>query len=366
MAEKIGEAEPEPGKVLAEQRARAILQETSDEWDSRPNGSSFLEKEFGSFRAVIRQKPELLYDKENRVVGVDAWVQLFNDKTGREIPIDPHRRIINPPTVPRAGISEVDDVDEQGKPIKRRILAADAKRAFYEAVRDSIESEPNPKGWRTRGTVTTVFAGTNDGNIFSYHASTYSNARQGTGGFVTDTTGTALRVGQASAGGFQQECYELFYSFDTSSIADSDIVSAVSLNLWPSSDSSVTDFTIEAYENNWGPTVTSADWVAGSSLGSQTLLASLSTIGLSTGAYASFVSQGAFLTATNMKTGTVSLMLGSSRQRIGNAPGVDEFVFFIMSDFTGTTEDPKLTITHNSLGSSPFFTSRPNRIWRLN
>lgn len=216
-------------------------------------------------------------------------------------------------------------------------------------------------------TVTTVFSGTTDGYIDSSSSSSYTTARNGTGTLTADTASTTFNVGQAQTGAkiVTDTCYEGFLSFDTSAITDSDVVSAIVLDVWLVTDNSATDFTLEARERDWGASLTTGDYVAGGSLSGLTLMASIATSGIgSTGAYKTLTSQAAFLTATNLKTGTVYLILDSSREVGNNDPTGLEYVVLSSADNTGTTQDPKLTITHASVGSSAFYTSRPNRIWR--
>lgn len=354
----------EPKDPVRKGRAEAIRAATGEEWAARPAGK--LEKQGrDGLKLVVAKAPEFILDDDGEIVGVDAWVQLF-DERGRELPIDPHRRIINPPTVPRAGVRLVDTGQrEHGLPVMARQVTADPMAAFWEAVWDSVEEAPNTKGWRTRGTVTTVFAGISDGSIES-EDEVYSTTRAGNALAITD----GLSVGQYNDDTFGlYGCVESFVSFDTSAIPDVATVSAVDLAMWLTGDSSDTDFTVEARTSDWGVSLASADWVAGASLGGLTLLASINTSGIgATGSYKTYTSQAAFLTAPNLKTGTVYILISSSRHRIGNTPGLATFeaVTFASADVSGTTQDPKLTITHaGGGGSAPFFTSQPNRIWRL-
>ena len=344
-------------------RADTVKAVTDVEWRDRQG--SKLEKpspKNDGAKLVISKAPEYIFDDDGDVVGVDAWVQLF-DARGRELPIDPHRRIINPPTVPRAGVRVIGEGDQQV-----RELTADPLAAFWEAVWDSVEGVPNEAGWRTRGTVTTVFAGTSDGFLNSSDlVINYSAARAGNN--LSTGLGFDLQIDQfnnASSIFIRQSYME----FDTSAITDSDIVTDVLLDMWLTTDNSAQDFTVEAREYDWGGgTLTTADWVPGNSLAGLTLMASIATSGIgATGAYKTFTSTGSFISATNLKTGTVFLNLSSSRFRTANAPvsGTQEGVNFQDADNSGTTQDPKLTITHAaaSLAPPPFY-SRPNRIWRL-
>jgi hypothetical protein len=318
-------------------RAGEVLAATRSAWKRARKDR--LARPLGDGHLVVDREPELIYGPDGDVVGVDAWVRQF-DRAGREVRIDPHRRVINPPTV------------HEGE--------SDPAEAFYRVVEDSVLTTPNARGWRTRGTVSTVFAGSADGSLYST-STTYSTARSGTA-LLSDNSSNELSVGQYF---FSPDygCYETFLSFDTSAIGGG--VTAVELALRLTVDQSDTDFTIEARESAWtAGGLTTADWVAGASLGGLTLLASLNSSGIgATGSYKTFTSQAAFLTATGMGTGTVAMLLCSSRHRGNNTPSGFEDVTFNSADASGTTQDPKLTITHASL-APPKFTSRPARIWK--
>ncbi|MGR6923080.1 hypothetical protein ACU635_53250 [[Actinomadura] parvosata] len=346
------------------ERAEAIKDVCARDW--RDKKTPVIEKARGQQRLEFYREPDFIYDKDGQIVGVDAWVRLYGPD-GREVRVDPHRRIVNPPTVPRSGVQEVDAGrrDDRGQPIKERVLTPDPLTAFYEAVWDSVEGVPNAKGWRTQGTVTTVFSSTADGSIESADGSAYSTARAGTGTLFVDTNPNNIDVGQTHP---VYLVYEGFISFDTSSIPDAATVSAVALALWLTADQSNIDFTLEARTYDWGSSLTAGDWVPGANLGSLTLLASLATSGIgATGAYKTFASEVAFLAAPNIKTGIVHVMLSSSRTRLNTAPSSNiEKCTFSAADTTGTTQDPKLTITHaGGDGSLPLFRPYPNRIWRL-
>lgn len=235
-------------------------------------------------------------------------------------------------------------------------------------------------------TVTTVFSETNDGQITSSDA-TYANALAGTGlGFGASTNTTGIRIGQEDIAG--ESFVDLGYlSFDTSSISDTDTVSSIVLSVYITTDSSTVDFTLRAREHDWGATLTTADWLVPATLSGKTLLASISTAGISINAYNDLTSQAAFLTATNLKTGTVYTVLGSSRFESSTGPpagGSPEAITISSADVSGTSQDPKLVITHlpphtgtisatfpfldavatGTIGSQPFRTA-PNRFIRV-
>ena len=204
---------------------------------------------------------------------------------------------------------------------------------------------------RVRGgavTTATFYASTADGYLSS-RDDDYSLARAGTGASLASSpTASEGYVGQAADGapGFLYQCTEGFLSFDTSSIPDDAAILSVTLSLYGDTDSSTTDFTINARAHDWGAGITTADWVAGASLSAKTLLATFATSGWSVAGYNDFTSEAAFLTAIN-KTGTTYIILSSSRHEGNNTPSGDEYVQWETANNTGTSKDPKLTVVYS-------------------
>ena len=201
-----------------------------------------------------------------------------------------------------------------------------------------------------------VYSDTTDGHITSARTvggttNDYALVRAGTGLFANPAY-TYLWVGQnwAYDSDFDDNSLvviEGFLAFDTSSIPDGDTVSAAVLNLTALADGSTTDFTIEARLSDWGTGLTTADYVAGASLSGLTLLAHRATSSGWTAAYD--LTDDAFPANVN-KTGTTRLLLCSSRTTAGTSPTIDrdEYVYAYSADQTGTTRDPKLTVTYSS------------------
>ena len=321
----------------------------------------------GLTRLVFDDLPRIVLDKRGQAWGVEVYVRLFDGL--REIPIDGHRIIGNPPTVPRANLTfeegTLDPVEArfvgggrivaylerratEGGAYRGIVGAPDPEAALIEAVWDSVIGVPNAKGFRTRGTVTTVFAtapgGTGNGNARSSNT-TYATAR--TGG--TLTVGNNHTVGQLFSSP-TYFCWESFIIFDTSGIPDGDVVSGVVASLDGSSNASTTDFIAGLAASSYdGGGVVTGDWVSGDAIPTPEL-ATWDSAGYSAN-YNAFTETADFKDAIN-KTGNTSLILYSQRHRDATQPTTSEDVAFIDADAAGTTTDPKLDITHAAGGGA--------------
>lgn len=272
---------------------------------------------------VFDGRPALIRDRQGAVVGVDAMVRVFRNAT--ELHVDPHRICINPPVIHNGEENPVE--------------------AYLTWLVESLRDAPNAKGWRTKGTVTTVYGDTADTWIQSSSA-TYSLARAGTGSLTAvSATNSTFRVGQYLSGG-TYICSEAFIKFDTSSIPDTDTISQVDLEMVPNADQSATDFTAQARVYDWGAAVDTGDFTAGASLSALTRVATLSSSGIGTGSYVTFTEDGTNFQSAINATGTTYLVLTSDRMEANTTPAGLEYVDFRSADRAGTTDDPKLTITH--------------------
>lgn len=290
----------------------------------RGMGGTVLAK--GGLTLVIDEVGLFINHRTQEPTGVDAWVRLFKD--GSELPVDPHRIFINPPL------------------IHDRIY--DPRTAFEVILWQSVLNVPNPKGWRTRGTVTTVYAGAADSFVTSV-GSTYASARGSSGGnvdfFADDGTGLFLDVNHYDAGG-EYVISESFISFDTSSLPDSDTISAAELTLWLDTPDVDRAWTLQARTYNWGASVTTADWRGGAAFAALTLLATISAGSISPDAANTLTENGTNLQSAVSKTGTTYMVLGNSNYAANSAPTGNEYVGIYSADNTGTTNDPKLVVTH--------------------
>jgi hypothetical protein len=206
-------------------------------------------------------------------------------------------------------------------------------------------------------TTTTIFGDTTDGRVQSTATTVYADARSGASGLSANAGEGFANLGQRllTADYF---CYEHFHAFDTSSIPDTDVITAVEFSLW-SIANPTTNFVVEARLFDWGATLTTADWIAGASLSAQTLLASADTSTLPTAdtAYWTLTSEAAFPPAIN-KTGFTRFMLCSANQTNNVAPTGNEFFVPLFAEEAGTTKDPRLVVTHSAIVEGESFSAK--------
>lgn len=181
----------------------------------------------------------------------------------------------------------------------------------------------------TGGGTSTFFPTSQSGTILSSSEISYASARAGEN--FSASPGNPLVAGQNF---FPAATYpeawvvqESFIDFDTSTLVGTITVATLSLGL--DEDSSDTDFTVEARLHDWGTTLTTVDWVAGTLLGTKTLLATLPTLGIgATGSYKAMTESGTALRDNINRVGVTRIILCSDRHRIGTAPTDREFIQF--------------------------------------
>lgn len=202
------------------------------------------------------------------------------------------------------------------------------------------------------GTTFTINASTQSGYIESsdpVSGNNYAFIREGTvsGGLAAESSGIVL-VGQDFAPvdtyyPDREFCYEGFLDFSLASLTGT--VSTATLSLGLNSDSSTQGFTVEARTRDWGATLTTGDWVAGSALGALTLLATLASSGIgSTGEYKAMTQSGTALkdAVVAAGAGTLRIILCSDRHRLNNEPGSSEYLIF--EEYNHATLKPKLVV----------------------
>lgn len=184
----------------------------------------------------------------------------------------------------------------------------------------------------------TIYANTGDGYISSTSGA-YATAATG-GSLSANSAASTAVIGQTLSTFYT--CYEGFFDFNTSSVVG--VVTSATFNLHGSSDASTTDFTMRCRLYNWGGTLTTADWIAYSALGGNTLLATFATSGFSTSGYNAFTENGTNL-RDNISASTTSVVVSSSRQESLTTPTGDELVQVFTANQSGTSQDPYLAIT---------------------
>lgn len=193
-------------------------------------------------------------------------------------------------------------------------------------------------------TVSTFYSSTADGYIDSFHA-TYATARAGAG-FTVDTAGEFHSIGQYAPGFYVDEG---FIEFDTSAIPDTDVISAVTLSLYGKTDNTITNYNIQCIPFDWGGTLTSADWQDGTEQAALTVLADLTTVGISVAGYNDLIntSSSVPMIAAISKTGTTRFVITSSLTRAGTQPTTAElFEYWGGREAQAGERRPRLVVTH--------------------
>lgn len=172
---------------------------------------------------------------------------------------------------------------------------------------------------RRRGSTTLSIQTTDvDGYVVGASSASYATARTTTPGSFAGSGGSTLFLGQALSGGNYQN-FEAFVSFDTSAIPDTATVVSATLQLTPGGLPS-SDATLEARAYNFGATVTTADFVDGSTLSAKTLCASAPvTPATPVDTPIVLTSTSDFPAAIN-KTGSTRFVIGTAAMASGVAP----------------------------------------------
>lgn len=316
---------------------------------------------------VERNGLTLVFDATPVVKGgsIDATIRAFRD--GKELKVDPHRVCVNPPILVEDGFTDVEVDNSHGKRIARvPTYREDPWQAYLDWLFDSVQTTPNHDGWRTRGTVTTVYSGTGDGGIESRNA-TFSTAISGSN-LVANTGGTALWCGTTIGGDYWVQ--QLFFGFDTSAIADTDTVSDAVFSLWANTGNSSREMVFRGWTFDWSSGgLTTADWRTDTQLQALTELFSYAkTSAIGTTAYTDFTNTGTNLASAINKTGSTYILLSDDLNETPTAPlASSNDVEWRLADYSGTTSDPKLTITHAAGGGStpiPVFMNQYRQRWR--
>lgn len=149
----------------------------------------------------------------------------------------------------------------------------------------------------------------------------YADAREAIGTILA-TVSAQYMIGQYWNGSIH-EIYQSFLQFDTSTIPDDATIVSARLILRALDDFSTTDFILEARAHDWGGTIQTTDFVAGSALSGKTLCATFNSADFVAATDFEMTSAPGFAGAIN-KTGWTRFVLASDRQRTGTAPTTSE------------------------------------------
>lgn len=187
----------------------------------------------------------------------------------------------------------------------------------------------------------TLYPSAQSGSIFSSSTTSYTLARSGENLYVPPS-GDGYSVGQYPPDEFNTiwECYEGFLDFDTSGVVG--LISSATLSLGLAGDVSEEDFTVQARTHDWGTTLTTADWVAGASLSTKTLLATLPTLGIGAEGYKNMTESGTALRNAINQAGVTRMLLCSDRQVAGTIGFLREYLRF--HPYNHATLKPKLVV----------------------
>ncbi len=177
------------------------------------------------------------------------------------------------------------------------------------------------------------------GDIYSNHPNNLTTARNGYN-LEVDTSTNNMAVGEGTAG-TGLSVLEGFIGFDTSTLPNDAILTGASLKLIPSQIFANAGFILEIRSYNWGPTLTTSDFVAYSGLGSLPLVATCSSNDMSTNAQLPLTYTGNHL-LNSATTGKVELILNSSKTRIGGSSTADYVRFYIRE-----SRGPQLILDYN-------------------
>lgn len=305
-------------------------------------------------RVHVQGKRRLVFDEPvqpylhpttGEPVGVHAMIRLFDGD--EEIPIDPHRIFINPPVHVEDPATELGD---ESAPVR-----VDPKRAFLNAIWESVDDIPHPEGWRTKGTVISLYAAAG-GYITSTSdevglGGTYNQALNGTRYLSLSTPPVAYRSGCAYVlGGEPHHDYytanEAFLQFDLSSIPFGSVITDTTLQINLSLASSTTDI-FEARYYNWGLTLATSDWIPGNVLAdfpeNYPLLATIQ--GPLLAGWNSFTSESALLSTVASGLGTLHVVVNGYEFRACVPPLQDDKWRLTNVRSSPTLVSPKLVVT---------------------
>jgi hypothetical protein len=176
----------------------------------------------------------------------------------------------------------------------------------------------NLSGTYAAGTYTLTPNILNSATVYVTGDDNYALARQGTGiGVKGVFFSSVVFVGQLFTANVDGDSYEIdnmLLEFDVTGIpAGSQPINTAVLKLWLAGDNSTTDFVMEAYNLDYGDSITTADYVGATSfISTATKVASLSTSGIgAVGSLKTFADS----SASSTKNGVVAVSTTTGKPR---------------------------------------------------
>lgn len=151
----------------------------------------------------------------------------------------------------------------------------------------------------------------------------YATMQAGSNMSAAAPFGSGAQVGQVYDTSFTRdyEGYQYFLEFDTSTLPDGATINSVALKIYPFTKDN--GYTLEVRGYDAGTSLTTADWQTPSALGALTLLASIATASLSTGALNTITENGSNFRSYINTTGKTRVVLNLAEFRTSAAPSPD-------------------------------------------
>jgi hypothetical protein len=285
-------------------------------------------------------------------------------------------RIFNPPIlVPDpAGTIERTHVEDDGT-VQVRRFREDLAEALLQVLEHNLLVIPRPTARIVQGkvgsTVSTFFAGPGDGWAEGFDAAWNGAHDLATANGGTDPTSTILRVMSAIFGA-AFSLRRAWFPFDTSALPNGDDVSAATFSAWCTSQNGNGDPDGDDWFNIVGPTtqadpttLVDADFDTCGAVDSPTEMSSDRKLysAHTVGAYNNWILNAAGLALISKTAYTlIGMREGHDVLDSPYAGAVDTAnqVRFSTSEETGTTQDPKLVVTHAAAPTMGYV--RPNKL----
>lgn len=136
------------GKERARIKAEAIrdVLQTAYDAGSVVDGVWSFTRQVGAQTWTLKmdRRPQLVRDRDGRVIGFQIWIRLFRGLT--EVHIDPHRMFINPPIQIEDGTTHT-EVGPNGETYQVANWKVDILESAMRMLIQQIRDNPAPEGW---------------------------------------------------------------------------------------------------------------------------------------------------------------------------------------------------------------------------